>query len=698
MKEPEQKTRGLMHGSIFDDPALFIDRDFSLIEFQRRVFEEAQHAENPLLERLRFLSIVVSNFDEFEMIRMPQLAQATGNEDAEPATPDSLAHFDRLRSEIAQFMREVRQYLRETFIPALARERIHLLDYSELAPRERAEVDAFFAGSILPALMPLAFDPKRPFPHIPNLTLHLSILVRDKAGMERFACLQVPQTIPQFVSVTREDGQALVWLEQVIAANLSMVFPGMELLESEPFRLVRHAEISIGERTGAGSLLEDVEEGIRQRQFAPVSVLLVAEQTSTRLLDILVHNLGVTQSNAYRTGTPLALGRLSELAALDRRDLHYPPLRQSIPAALVKRRQSDIFSVIGQGDVLLHHPYQSFQPVVDFVEQAATDPNVISIRSILYRTGANSPIVEALLAARRNGKQVGVVVELAARFDETSNVNWGRTLEDAGAHVVYGMVDLKVHAKLILVVRREGTKLRSYVHVGSGNYNTETSRVYTDLSLFTSNDAIALEATEVFNYLTGYAAPKSFKKLLVAPINLREQMRALILREIDWQERTGQGHLIFKMNTFIDREMAQLLYKASVAGVRVDLIVRGACCIRPGLAVSRNIRVRSIVGRFLEHSRIYFFRNGGNEEVYMGSADLRPRNLDRRVEVLVPVGHPALVRRMRDEILALYLADNVKARELMSDGHYGRVSRPGDEPPISIQQLLAEGMSIDRVP
>jgi len=696
MKDPETNARLSFHGSIFDDPALFIDRDLSLIEFQRRVFEEARDERNPLLERLRFLSIVVSNFDEFEMVRMPQLAQSGGDEDSESAPADALAHFDRVRHEIVQCMREVRQYLRELIVPALARERIHLLDYSQLSPGERTQVDEFFARSILPALMPLAFDPRRPFPHIPNLSLHLAILVRDGADIERFACVEVPPRLPQFVEVSRSSERGFVWIEQVLGANLTLLFPGMELIEVAPFRLVRHGSISIEERSGAGSLLDNVEESVRQREFAPVSVLLAAEHASPRLLDILVHNLGVSSSNAHRTGTPLALGRLSQFANLNRPDLHYPPLKQTTPAALIKRRQSDIFAVIRQGDVLLHHPYESFQPIVDFLEQAAVDPNVISIRCILYRTGANSAVVDALLAARRHGKQVGAVVELAARFDEASNVNCGRVLEDAGAHVVYGMVDLKVHGKLILVVRREGTTLRSYVHIGSGNYNTATARLYTDLSLFTCNEAIAAEATEVFNYLTGYAAPRTFKKLLVAPVSLREQLRALILREIDWQTKTGRGHLIFKMNTFIDREMAQLLYKASLAGVRVDLIVRGACCVRPGTVVSKNIRVRSVVGRFLEHSRIYFFGNGGNDEVYFGSADLRPRNLDRRVEVVVPVLHPPLIRRLRDEILALYLADNVKARELQSDGRYERVNRPTDEPPISIQQLLAEGMAIDR--
>jgi polyphosphate kinase len=685
-----------IRGTVFDDPALFIDRDLSLIEFQRRVFDEARDESNPLLERLHFLSIVVSNFDEFEMIRRPRLAHpGTQDDEAAPAADDPVCHAERVRREIAQCMRELREYLHGSLIPAMARGGIHLVDYSDLTAAERSKVNDAFMHSVLPALMPLAFDPKRPFPHIPNLTLHLALLIRDAEGGERFACVQIPPALSQFVSVARKSGQAFVWIEQVIAANTSVLFPGMELVEIEPFRLVRHGDLLLEEQAEAGSFLDGIEEGVRQREFAPISVLLAAESISPRLLDVLVHNLGVSRENTYRTGTPLALGRLKEIAALERPDLHYEPLRERTPAALVKRRQRDIFAVIKEGDVLLHHPYESFQPVVDFLEQAATDPNVLSIRSTLYRVGPQSAIVDALLLARRNGKQVGVVVELAARFDETRNVNWARVLEDAGAHVVYGMVQLKVHAKLMLVVRREGKALRSYVHVGSGNYNAANAKVYTDLSLFTCDDKIGADAMDVFNYLTGYAAPKSFRKLLVAPIGLREQMRALILREIDWQQRTGQGHLIFKMNTFIDVEMAQLLYKASVAGVRVDLIVRGVCCIRPGLAgVSKNVRVRSVVGRFLEHSRIYFFANGGNEEVYVGSADLRPRNLDRRVEVLAPVSHPPLIRRIRDEILALYLADNVKARELLGNGQYVRAKRAEEEPPTSIQQLLAEGMNI----
>jgi polyphosphate kinase len=694
MKDPATKNAAYIRGTIFDDPVLFIDRDFSLIEFQRRVFEEAQDETNPLLERLRFLSIVVSNFDEFEMVRMPQLAATGSEEDMESPREDAASHFERLRGEIVRCMREVRLYLRATMAPALAREGIHLLDYAALTPQERAEVNAFFETAVLPALMPLAFDPKRPFPHIPNLVLHLAVLVRDAAGMERFACVQAPPALPQFVKFKRGGGQGFVWIEQVIAANIAMLFRGMELVEAECFRLVRHGSLSVDGKPESSNLLDEIEHGVRRREFAPVSVLLAAETISTRLLEILVHNLGVSANNAYRTGTPLALGRLSELAGLDRQDLRYAPLRQRTPAALEKRRQSDVFAVIRQGDLLLHHPYESFQPIVDFLEQAAADPDVVSIRCTLYRTGANSAVVDALLTARRHGKQVGVLVEVGARFDETSNVNGARALEDAGAHVVYGMVDLKVHAKLILVVRREGARLRSYVHVGSGNYNSTTARVYTDFSLFTCNEAFGADAAEVFNYLTGYAAPRSFQQLLVAPINLRERMRAMILREIDWQERAGRGHLIFKMNTLIDREMAQLLYKASVAGVRVDLIVRGACSIRPGLVVSKNIRVRSIVGRFLEHSRIYFFGNGGQEEGYIGSADLRPRNLDRRVEVVAPILNPSLVRRLRDEVLALYLADNVKARELQSDGRYVRAGRAADEPPISIQQLLAEGMTI----
>lgn len=675
--------------TIFDDPSLFIDRDLSLIEFQRRVFDEARDENNPLLERVKFLSIVVSNFDEFEMIRMPQLAG-----DAAEAG----VHFDRLRAQIVQFMSEVRRYLHEALIPALGREGIHLLNYSELTSQERAEVDAHFMQSILPALMPLAFDLKRPFPHIPGLGLHLAILIRDARGTERFAYVHVPDTLPQFVQIPRRTGRGFVWIEQVITANLSALFPGMEVQEAEPFRLVRHGDISFEQFEG-GRLLDEIEEGVRQRQFAPISLLLAAEQISRPLLDILVHNLGIRPENAFRTGTPLALGRLMEIAGIDRRDLHDPPLRQRTPIALLKRRQTDIFSVIRQGDVLLHHPYESFQPVVDFLEQAAADRDVLSIRSTLYRVGSDSPIVEALLAAKRNGKQVGVVVELTARFDEESNISWARSLEDAGAHVVYGMVNLKVHAKLTLVVRRESGKLRSYVHASSGNYNPVTSRFYTDLSLFTCNEEIGADVTDVFNYLTGYAEPKTFRKLLVAPVTLRDRMRELIRREIEAQKDGSQGHLIFKMNTLIDREIAQLLYQASLAGVRIDLIVRGACCLRPGLlTASKNIRVRSIVGRFLEHSRVYYFRNGGNEEVYVGSADLMPRNLDRRVEVLIPVRDAALIRRIRDEILAVYLADNVKARELLSDGTYERAKLPPGEPPVSAQQLLADGIDIDHSP
>jgi polyphosphate kinase len=686
MSDTGSGSKKLMRHTIFDDPALFIDRDLSLIEFQRRVFDEARDASNPLLERVKFLSIVVRNFDEFEMVRMPQLAQDAASGE----------HFDRLRSQIVQCMREVRQYLHDSLIPDLAREGIHILEYTELTASGCVSVNEHFKTSILPVLMPLAFDPKRPFPHIPNLALHLAIRILDAKGRERFACVHVPDSLPQFVEIPGKAGLGLVWLEQVIAANLPVLFTGVEVMEVEPFRLVRHGDIAI-EQLESGRLLDEIEHGARQREFSPVSVLLAAEGISERLLDILLHNLSVVKENAYRTGKPLALARLMELVEIDRPDLRDPPLKQRIPAALIKRTQSDIFSEIRRNDILLHHPFESYQPVVDFLRQAAADPDVLSIRSTLYRVGPQSPVVEALVAASRNGKKVAVVVELTARFDEVSNVSWARALEDAGAHVVYGMVDLKVHAKLTLVVRRENARLRSYVHIASGNYNTATSKVYTDLSLFTCDDEIAADATDVFNYLTGFAEPKSFRKFLVAPINMRQRLQELILREIGWQQRDGHGHIIFKMNSLVDREMIQLLYQASAAGVRVDLIVRGACSLRPGLpTASKNIRVRSIVGRLLEHSRIYYFQNGGNDELYIGSADLRPRNLDRRVEVLAPVKDAELLQRLRDEILAVYLADNAKARELLSDGHYDRVTRPEGEPPISAQQLLADGIDIGR--
>jgi polyphosphate kinase len=470
----------------------------------------------------------------------------------------------------------------------------------------------------------------------------------------------------------------------LITANLHLLFPGMEIVEAYPFRVTRDAEVAIQELE-SDDLLESVEEAISQRRFTFVVYLQVDIQMAEKILEILASNLPVDKQDVYRIRGSIGLGRLMELSALDRPDLKVKPFLPSIPPCLAADADEDMFSAIRREDLLLHHPYESFQPVVEFLQEAARDPNVLAIKVTLYRVGRNSPIVAALLEAAEQGKQVSVLVELKARFDEESNIEWARTLEDVGVHVVYGLVGLKVHSKVALVVRREGEVIRRYVHLGTGNYNPTTALIYTDFGFLTCNEQIADDVTYFFNSLTGYSRKNEPHELLVAPINLRQQLEKLILREIALQEKGERGHLIFKMNALEDPQMIRLLYRASQAGVQVDLLVRGLCCLRPLVSgFSDNIRVTSIVGRFLEHSRVYYFRNGGAEEIYLGSADLMRRNLSHRVEILFPVGNPKLVRRMKD-ILNIQLADERKSHHLQSDGHYIRSSKSGQPDAIDSQ-------------
>jgi polyphosphate kinase len=464
----------------------------------------------------------------------------------------------------------------------------------------------------------------------------------------------------------------LVWLEQVIIEHLPRLFPGMQVLEAHPFRVTRDAEMEIQELE-AEDLLESVERGVRERRFGSVVRLTVDLAMPEDLKKLLAENLGLEADDIYTLRSPLGTSDLIQLYALDRYDLKDPPFVPVVPPAL-NIADGDIFSAIRSRDILLHHPYDSFSPVVEFLQAAARDPDVLAIKQTLYRVGRNSPVVQALLEAARGGKQVAVLVELKARFDEESNIEWAKALESEGVHVVYGLLGLKTHSKTALVVRKEGDSIRRYVHLATGNYNPTTAQTYTDLGLFTCDEDMGADATDLFNYLTGYSAKKDYRKFLVAPINLRSSIESLIHREIVRQQQGEQAHLIFKVNSLVDKPMIRLLYKASQAGVRVDLIVRGMCCLRPGVpGLSENIRVISIVGRFLEHSRIYYFRNGGNEQIYLGSADLMPRNLDRRVEILFPVEDPKLIRQLRGQVLALCLADNVKAREMQADGTYVRV-------------------------
>jgi polyphosphate kinase len=685
--------------SPLDNPELYVNRELGLLEFQGRVLQEAQDDTVPLLERVKFLSIAGSNLEEFFMVRVAGLKRQVEKGVLE-CGPDGMtpsAQLAAIRERVSSLFKAAHECWEE-ILASLRKAGIQVTDYLQLTNPQRSALNKYFHETIFPALTPLAFDPGRPFPHISNLSLNLAVLIRDKVGVEHFARVKIPNSIPQLVAVkssprgtdSKSPVQTLVWLEQLIAANLQQLFPGMRILEAHPFHVTRDAETVIQELE-AGDLLESVEEGVWQRRFADVIRLEVYESMPPSMLKILIENLEVDPDDVYQLKGPLALSRLRYLSA-DRPELKYPPFVPATPSALQPEEGTeDIFAAIRRQDILLHHPFDSFQPVVSFLKQAAADPAVLAIKTTLYRVGRNAPVVEALLEAVENDKQVAVLVELKARFDEESNIEWARKLEREGVHVVYGLQDLKVHCKTALVVRQEGNLIRRYAHLSTGNYNSVTSQLYTDFGMFTCDEEIGADCTDLFNYLTGYSAKAEYRKLLVAPINLREQLEGMIQREIDHQRRGERGHLIFKMNALVDKRAIRLLYEASQAGVQVDLLVRGICCLRPGIkGISENIRVTSIVGRFLEHSRIYYFRNAGEEEIYLGSADLMPRNLDRRVEVVFPVQDPKLIRRLRDKVLATYLDDTVKARHMHPNGTYVRSPKRAAEDALNSQQLFIE--------
>jgi polyphosphate kinase len=661
-----------------DQSSLYVNRELSHLEFQRRVLEEARDPGNPLLERVKFLSILSSNLDEFFMVRVAGLmqriearVQEVGLDGRTPAET-----LEATNVAVGALVQDAYDFYHEELIPALDANHVHILDLAELKPEQRVQLDAFFFQRVFPVLTPLAFDPGRPFPHISNLSLNIAVALRDLAGQERFARIKVPDTLPQLVpvSITSEAGPPLhevayVWIEQLVMANLRQLFPGLDIVKTHMFHVTRDAEVAIKELE-TDDLLETIEEAVWQRRFRDVVRLQVDASMPEGLVRFLAEKLEVEAESIYRVDGPVDLGRLKHLLNADRPDLKDKPFLPFTPPGM-GTNEDDLFGLIRHEDQLLHLPYESFQPVIDFLRKAAKDPDVLAIKMTLYRLGPKSPVVQALLEAVENGKQVAVLVELKARFDEESNIEWAKALEREGVHVVYGLLGLKVHSKVILVVRREGDAIRRYCHLATGNYNPGTAKLYTDLGLFTCDEQIGAAATDLFNYLTGYSGKKQLSKLLVAPLNMRERFEELILREIEVQRKGGHGHLVFMMNALEDGPMIKLLYRASQAGVKVDLIVRGACCLRPHLpGISDNIQVRSILGRFLEHSRIYYFHNGGAPQCYLGSADLMPRNLNRRVEVLFPVERPELIRRVRDEILQKYLDDEVGARHMNADGTY----------------------------
>ncbi len=683
---------------------LFLNRELSLLQFQARVLEEAEDPETPLLERVKFLAILGSNLDEMVMVRMAGLVaqKRAGVTELSLDGRTAAEQLAALRRDIGELQRRALRLWRQDLRPALDTAGIHVLDYDELTEKQRQQAARIFREEIFPVLTPQAYDPGHPFPHISNRSLNLAVGIRDLKGEDHFARLKVPALLGRLVPLKRSSGGErrdgtvphhhwFVWLEQLIAAHVGELFPGMTVLATAPFRVIRDADIEIQELE-AGDLLETMSERIYERQFGDAVRLETAASMSETGRRVLISNLGLDPKDEISLDGPLDLSGFWQLHGIERHGLHDPSFTPAVPYGLrpEARDGQSLFALIRQGDVLLHHPYESFEPVVDFIRAAARDDRVLAIKQTLYRVGRNSPVVRALLEARREyRKQVTVLVELKARFDEESNIGWARMLEREGVHVIYGMVGLKTHAKTTLVVRRESDRVRRYMHLGTGNYNAVTARLYEDLGMFTCDDDIAADVTDLFNYLTGYSAIQDFRRLLVAPINLRRRLTELIRREVEHQAGGGEGHLILKCNSLADGPLIRELYAASQAGVQVDLIVRGICCLRPGVpGLSDNIRVRSVVGRFLEHSRICWFHNRGQPEVYLGSADLMYRNLDRRVEVVFPVRDPGLVDRVRKEILETYLRDDRKARLMQADGSYARAAAADQDRPIDCQQWL----------
>jgi polyphosphate kinase len=687
-----------------DDPCLYINRELSMLQFNWRVLEEALDESYPLLERVKFLSIFASNLDEFFMIRVSGLRRQLAAEVLE-TPPDGMTPAEQLaaiRQELLPQLARHAECWHQDVLPKLRATGIKVLSYDDLKRKQRKLLRRHFEGEIFPALTPLAFDPGHPFPHISNLSVNLAVVIEDPQHGQRFARLKMPGVFPRLLRIPSEEkadvyeslglveegSTNFVWLEEVVVANLDLLFPGMNIVAAHPFRVTRDADPEI-EEDEAADLLQAIEESVRMRHFGSAVRLEIDHAMPAHIRDILVSNLGLAPYQVYTMDTPIGMADIMELTKINRPDLKDAPFLPAVPPPLAG--EESIFSVIKRQDILLYHPYDSFMPVVDFLHEAARDPDVLAIKQTLYRIGPNSPIVAALMKAREHEKQVAVLVELKARFDEENNIIWARALERAGVHVVYGLLGLKTHCKLLLVVRREGDGITRYVHMSTGNYNDVTARQYTDIGFFTSDPAIGDDVADLFNALTGYSLKQEYGKLLVAPGMMRQQILDRIEHEIEQHRKNGGGYLAFKMNALVDKACIKALYRASQAGVKVALQVRGICCLRPGMpGVSENITVTSIVGRFLEHPRIYYFHNGGEEEILLGSADLMPRNLNRRVEQLFPVEDPDLRESLYEHILCTHLKDNMQARRLLPDGSYERVYPQDGEPELNSQLWMIE--------
>lgn len=675
-----------------DDPSLYINRELSWLAFNDRVLEEALDERNPLLERLKFIAIYGTNLDEFFMIRIAGLKQQIEAE-VHKRSDDGRLPEEQLAAVAARLrpsLDVMTSCLDDVLLPALERHGIRILSYDQLEPATAQQMKQYFYERVFPVLTPLAIDAGHPFPYISTLSLSLAVELREERPegyADYVARVKVPPSLPRFVPVEAPAGQRwFVLVEDLIANNLNALFPGMRILGSYAFRVTRDADLDLQEDE-ADDLLRAIESELRKRRFGEPVRLECESGMPHGLRAMLRDALALTDFDVYDIDGMMATSALWTLVGIDEPTLHDPPFTPSIPERL--HGASDLFAVIREGDLLLHHPYQSFDPVVQFVRQAAADPDVLAIKQTLYRTSGNSPVVGALIDAAEAGKQVATLIELKARFDEENNILWARNLERVGAHVVYGLSGLKTHAKVTLIVRNEPEGIRRYMHFGTGNYNDKTAKLYTDLSLFTCRPDLGADATQLFNALTGFSKAETYERLLVAPTGLRSGFMNLIERETEHARQGRPCGITAKLNAVNDQRIAAALYRASQAGVPIDLIVRGMCVVRPGLpGVSETIRVTSIVGPFLEHSRIFVFANAGRREVYIGSADWMGRNLDRRVETVVPVLDPVLQDVICDDLIDVYLRDNVKARVLRADGTYERRSPQPGEQRIDVQQTF----------
>ncbi len=676
-------------------PEYFENRELSWLGFNERILGEARDKGNPLFERLKFLSITASNLDEFFMVRVASLKDMVNAEyskkDFSGMTPQQ--QLEAIHDRVHSFVGTQYSTWQRSLLPGLRQCGLQVVeDYRELNGEQAKYVDQYFVENVYPVLTPMAVDSSRPFPLIVNKTLNLGALLKKKneedAELE-FATVQVPSVLPRIIRIpsVEKHVESVILLEEMIARNMSQLFLSYDVLCVHPYRIMRNADLTIDEDE-ASDLLKEIQKQLKKRQWGEVIRLEVDEKIDKRLLKILKREFAIKEDGIYRAFGPLDLTFLMKMYGLEGFEAHKEAkhVPQPVPELTGK---ADIFEEIREGDILLHHPYQTFDPVVDFVRKAAKDPDVLAIKQTLYRVSGNSPIIAALAQAAENGKQVSVLVELKARFDEEHNIAWAKMLERAGCHVIYGLVGLKTHSKITLVVRREEDGIRRYVHLGTGNYNDSTAKLYTDMGLLTCSESIGEDATAVFNMLSGYSEPANWNKLSLAPLWLRGRFLDMIERETAYAKSGESAHIIAKMNSLCDPELIAALYEASAAGVQIELIVRGICSLKVGIpGISENIQVRSIVGSFLEHSRIYYFLNGGQEEVYLASADWMPRNLDRRVEILFPIEQEPLKREVM-HVLKIQLQDTLKAQIKQSDGSYEKVDRRGKQA-LSSQEYFIE--------